>query len=138
MGNFASITSEYKALPLGAKKSIDDLGADEALTLLLAIQQFKNEYLPNYGLGDAAPDTNTYAGGIVGAQAARGAAVISQMKYIESLLKQYQTVKGTERAALKPLIKEAYKSLNKDFGAVLNKYISRAGVKSPLTSPRGA
>jgi hypothetical protein len=60
------------------------------------------------------------------------------MKYIESLLKQYQTVKGTERAALKPLIKEAYKSLNKDFGAVLNKYISRAGVKSPLTSPRGA
>jgi hypothetical protein len=135
-GNFSSITAEYKALPLDAKQSIDDIGADEALTLLQAIQQFKYDYLPNYGLGDAAPDTNTFAGGIVGAQAARSVAVISQMKYIERLLKQYQTVKGTERAALKPLIKEAYKTLNEEFGTVLSKYIARSGSKGPLISAR--
>jgi len=46
-----------------------------------------------------ASDSNTYAGGIVGAQAARGAGVISQMKYIEGLLKDYQTASGTQRVA---------------------------------------
>lgn len=79
--------------------SIEDLGADESLSLLQAIQQYKIDHLPQYNSGNMASDSNTYAGGIVGAQAARGAGVISQMKYIEGLLKDYQTASGTQRVA---------------------------------------
>ena len=125
--NFGSISAEYTALPLDAKKSIDDLGADEALTLLQAIQQFKIDHLPEYHIGDATADTNTYGAGVIGAQLSRSAGVINQMRYIEDLLNKYQLASGIEKTNLKTQIYSAYKSLNTNFGTVLNKYVARAG-----------
>jgi len=112
---------------LDAKKSIDDLGADEALILLQAIQQFKIDHLSDYQAADAAADTNTYGSGIIGARLSRSAGVIKHMRYIEGLLNQYQLASGREKANLKSQINAAYKSLNTNFGAVLNKYVARAG-----------
>lgn len=125
--DFGAISAGYTALPLDAKKSIDDLGADESLILLQAIQQFKVDYLPEYRVGDATADTNTYAGGVVGAQLSRSAGVINQMRYIEDLLNKYQLASGIDKANLKTQIYSAYKSLNTNFGTVLNKYVARAG-----------
>ncbi len=125
--DFGVIRAGYTALPLEAKKSIDDLGADEALTLLQAIQQFKIDHLPDYHAGDATADTNTYGGGVIGAQLSRSAGVINHMRYIEGLLNQYQMASGLEKANLKTQINAAYKSLNTNFGAVLNNYVARAG-----------
>ncbi len=124
--DFGVIRAEYTALPLDAKKSIDDLGAEEAFTLLQAIDQFKVDHLPQYGLGAATADTNTFAGGIIGAQLARSAGLVSHMRYIEGLLKEYQLAKGAQRVGLKVSINSAYKALNSEFGTVLNKYVARA------------
>jgi len=125
--DFGAIKAEYTALPLDAKKSLDDLGADESLTLLQAVQQFKIDHLPQYDVGSATADTNTYGSGIVGAQLSRSVGVVSHMRYIEKLLNQYQLASGIEKAKLKTQINAAYKSLNSNFGTVLNKYVARAG-----------
>lgn len=134
--DFRSTKAAYTALPLDAKKSINDIGADEAFSLLQAIQQFKDDYLPEYEIIDTASDTNTFAGGLVGAQLARTASVVKQMKYIESLLLQYKVATGAQRAQLKPLIKATYKSLNNNFVTVLSKYIERSGKLGGLQSSR--
>ena len=134
--DFGIIQAEYKALSLDTIKSIDDLGTDEALSLLQAVQQFKIDHLPQYGTSEITSDTNTYAGGLVGTQATRSMGVIYHMKYIEKLLKEYQLASGVERAKLKASIRSAYKSLNSEFGTVLNNYAARTGKKVVLLSSR--
>jgi len=49
--DFGSTRAGYTALPLEAKMSIEDLGADESLSLLQAIQQYKIDHLPQYNSG---------------------------------------------------------------------------------------
>ena len=125
--DFGVIRAGYSALPLDAKMTIDDIGADETLTLLQAIEQFKIDHLSGYGLGDASADTNTDFGGMAGAKLSRSEGAINQMRYIEDLLSRYQLASGLEKANLKTQIYAAYKSLNTKFGTILNKYVARAG-----------
>jgi len=134
--DFGGTRAEYTLLPSDAKMSIDDLGAEEALTLLQAIQEFKADHLPQYDLAAATADANTFAGGIIGTQLARSAGLVSHMRYIEGLLKEYQLASGTQRAGIKTSINSAYETLNTKFGTVLDKYVGRSGKLGPALSRR--
>lgn len=105
--------------------------------LLQAIHQLKQDLLPEYSFSEIGPDMNTFAGGAFTAKLARKEGLVQELNAIEELLKQYQHAKGTERVALKPVIKEAYKAVNHKFSAVLSRYISRGGTKGPVLSARG-